>query len=172
MILISNLIIPIITLIVIIYGLYKKTNIFQSFTNGVEEGLKMTLNIFPTIFAMIISISVLTKSNIIIDLSKYLEPVFNMIRFPSELLPLSILRPISGTASLMAMNDILSTYGPDSNLGKIASVIQGSTDTTIYIIGLYFGSVGIKKTKYALAVGLLADLFCVIIAINIINIFY
>ncbi len=169
---ISNLIIPTIVLTIIIHGLIHKVNIFDSFLNGVKEGLKMVLELFPTILAMTISVGVLLKSNVIADLTKSLIPMFDALNLPKDLLPLAIMRPISGSSSLIIMNNILETFGPDSYIGRVASVIQGSTDTTIYIIGLYFGSIGIKKTKYALPVGLLADLSCIIIAIITVSILF
>ena len=170
--LISSLIIPTIVLVVIVHGLINQVNIFDSFIKGVKEGFKMTLDIFPTILAMIISINVLLKSNIIIDLTHVLSPLFKVLNIPSDIIPLALMRPISGSSSLIIMNNILMTLGPDSYIGRVASVIQGSTDTTIYIIGLYFSSVGIKKIKYALSVGLLADLSCIIIALIMVSLFF
>jgi len=167
-----NYIIPIIVLLVIIYGYYKKINIYESFINGVKEGINICYKLFPTIFALIISINVLIQSNIINDLTNILIPIFNILKFPKELFILSILRPISGSSSLIVLNEILKTNGPDSLIGRIASVIQGSTDTTIYIISLYFSSVGIKKIKYSLIVGLLADLACIILSITIVNLYF
>lgn len=167
---IANLLIPLIAMAVIIYGLYKKVNIYDSFINGVSEGLKMSLEIFPTIMAMVIAINIITSSGIINYLTEILSYPLNLIKFPSEILPIALLRPISSSASLIVMNDILKTYGPDSFLGMLASIIQGSTDTTIYILGMYFSSVGIKKIKYSLIVGLLADLSCIIIALIVLNI--
>ncbi len=169
---ISSFIIPIIVIIVIIHGLINKVSIFDSFIQGVKEGLKMTLDIFPTILAMIISINVLLKSNIIIDLTNLLNPILKIINIPKDIIPLALMRPISGSSSLIIMNNILVTQGPDTYIGRVASVIQGSTDTTIYIIGLYFSSIGIKKIKYALKVGLLADLSCIIIALVMVSIFF
>ena len=167
-----NYIIPIIVLLILIYGYYKRINIYDSFLIGVKEGIKIIINIFPTIFALIISINVLIKSNIINDLTNLIEQFLSLIKFPKELLTLSILRPISGSSSLIVLNNILKTNGPDSLIGKVASVIQGSTDTTIYIISLYFSSIGIKKIKYSLIVGLLADLACIIISILLVNIYF
>ena len=167
-----NYIIPIIVMIIIIYGYYKKINIYESFIDGVKEGIKICYNLFPTIFALIISINILIKSNIINDFTNMLIPIFTILRFPKELFIISILRPISGSSSLIVLNEILKVNGPDSLIGRIASVIQGSTDTTIYIISLYFSSVGIKKIKYSLIVGLLADLACIIISIIIVNIYF
>ena len=167
-----NLIIPIVVMTIIIYGLYQKIEIYEAFLEGVQEGLSMALKIFPTMFTMVIAIDVLVKSNIINDIVRFIEPVLNILNFPKELLSLSIMRPISGTSSLILMNDIFKTYGPDSYLGRIASIIQGSTDTTIYILGLYFSSIGIKKIKYSLIVGLLADLFAIIFSIIIVNLLF
>lgn len=167
--LIANLLIPLITIIVIIYGIYKKIDIYDSFINGINEGLKMSISIFSTIMSMVIAINLLISSNIIIDLTKYLKNFFELLNFPTEILPLALLRPVSSSASLVIMNDILKVYGPDSYLGYLASIIQGSTDTTIYILGMYFSSVGIKKIRYSLLVGLLADFACVIIAIIVVN---
>ena len=165
MIVVSRLIIPIITVFVIIYGLIKKVNIYDEFLEGVKEGLEISLNIFPSMFAIIIAVSVFTKSNLLNDLIS----LINIDIFPKEILPIAIMRPISSSSSLMLLNNILAIHGPDSVIGMISSIITGSTDTTIYIIAMYYASVGIKKIRYSLLVGLLADLACVIISILIIN---
>lgn len=165
---ISSMIIPIIVFVVIIYGLYKNINIYDSFIEGVKEGLSTCFQIFPTIFTMYLGINILLSSNIINDISKYLY----FLNIPLEIIPLALLRPISGSSSLIVMDNILKLYGPDSYIGRIASIIQSSTDTTIYIISLYFGSVGIKKIRYSLAVGLLTDLFCVIVSIIVVSLFF
>lgn len=168
----TNYIIPIIVIVIIGYGIYKKIDIFDIFLEGVKEGIKVSINLFPTIFAMVIAITILTNSNVIVDISKFLSPLFQKIHFPVELLPLGILRPISGSSSLVVLNNILSISGPDSFIGRVASVMQGSTDTTIYIISLYFSSIGIKKIKYSLIVGLLADLVSIILSVLIVGIYF
>ena len=167
-----NYLIPIIVIIILIYGLYKKVDIFESFLIGLKEGIKSTINLFPTIFAMIIAINLLTNSGFILDLSNTLKPIFNKISFPVEVLSLAILRPISGSASLSMLSEILNNYGPDSFIGRIASVMQGSTDTTIYIISLYFASIGVKKIKYSLIVGLLSDLISIILSVVIVTLIF
>ena len=121
---------------------------------------------------MTICINILIRSNIIKDIVKIIEPILNYLNYPTSLVPLAILRPISSSSSLVIMDNILKTHGPDSLIGRTASVLQGSTDTTIYILGLYFSSVGIKKTKYALIVGLLADLMAIIFSFYIINLLF
>jgi len=169
---ISNLIIPVIVLGIIIYGFRKKVNIYDEFLVGVREGLDISLKLFPTIFAMLLAIDILIKSNIINDLVNFLKPLLDILKFPHELFMLGFMRPISGSSSLVLLNDILKNVGPDSYVGRIASVIQGSTDTTIYIIGLYFSSIGIKKIKYSLIVGLMADIMAIILSVVVINILF
>ena len=165
-------IIPGIVFLIVFYGFYKKIDVYEAFISGVKEGLSMALKIFPTMFAMVISIDVLIKSNALNTLITLIEPICLRLSVPKEILPLAFIRPISGSSSLVLMIDLLKTYGPDSFIGRVASLIQGSTDTTIYIIGLYFSSIGIKKIKYSLIVGLLADLFAIILSILVVSYFF
>ena len=168
----SNYLIPAIVAIILIYAISKKIDIFDSFLHGVKEGIKTSINLFPTIFAMILAITLLTQSNIINELSSYLKPIFDKLNFPIETLPLAILRPISGSSSLIILDSIIAKYGADSFIGILSSVMQGSTDTTIYIIGMYFASIGIKKIRYSLVVGLLADLLSIIISLLVVTIYF
>ncbi len=162
----SNYIMPLIVLFVIIYGILKKIPIYDIFIEGAKESFDLVFKLFPCLLAMILSINIFLKSNII--------ELFQFISFiPNQILPMIIMRPISGTSSLAILTNIYEQFGPDSTLGILASYIQGTTDTTFYIITLYFGSIGIKKIKYALWVGLLADLISIsisLIALNFINI--
>ena len=167
-----HFIIPGIVFLIVFYGFYKKIDVYEAFISGVKEGLLMALKIFPTMFAMVISIDVLIKSNALNALITLIEPICFRLSIPKEILPLAFIRPISGSSSLVLMSDLLKTYGPDSFIGRVASLIQGSTDTTIYIIGLYFTSIGIKKIKYSLIVGLLADLFAIILSILVVSYFF
>ena len=121
---------------------------------------------------MTIAITIITNSNLIYDLSSFLEPILSLVHFPKEVLSLALLRPISGSSSLVLLGDILRKSGPDSFIGTLASVMQGSTDTTIYIISLYFASIGIKKTRYSLTLGLLADFVSVIISLIIVTLLF
>ena len=168
----ASIFIPFIVLTILIYGFYKKVDIYDKFTVGVVEGVKVAFKIFPTMFAMMICINVLIKSNIINDTVIFLKPLLSYFNYPSDLVPLAILRPISSSSSLVILDNILKMHGADSFIGRVASVLQGSTDTTIYILGLYFSSVGIKKTKYALIVGLLADFIAVVISIVVVNLLF
>lgn len=161
-----------IILIITIYGLIKKENIYDHFINGVEEAYECILKIFPNILGMILSVNILLKSNFINNILNIIKPVFQVLRIPVEIIPLALTRPISASSTLALLNDIYTNYGVDSFIGKLASIIQSSTDTTVYIIMLYFGSIGIKKIRHSLVVGLLADLSSVIISIIIANLFF
>lgn len=168
----TNFFIPFFVLMVIFYGLLKKIDIYDSFLKGVREGISLALTIFPVMFAMVMCVDILVKSNFLLDFVKIIGPILEVFKFPKELLPLAIMRPVSGSSSLILMNDIFMTYGADSYLGRVASVIQGSTDTTIYILGLYFASIKIKKTKYALIAGLFADFVAIALSIVVVNMLF
>ena len=172
MINISKILLPILVLIIIVYGLYKKVDIYEVFIMGVKEGLTMSINIFPTIFAMSLAINIIIKSNVLNVFIDFIFPLTDIFLIPKEVLPLSILRPISGSSTLILLDNILKVYTPDSFIGRVASIIQGSSDTTIYIIGLYFGSVGIKKIKHSLFVRLLSDFICVIISVFVVRLLF
>ena len=168
----SNLFIPLIVLFVIIYGYIKKINIYDAFIEGAQEGLPMIKNMFPSLLAMILAVNIFKNSGIIDFAFGFLKPLFLALNIPFEILPIAVMRPLSGSFGLALLNNIYSIYGPDSFVSILSSVIQGSSDTTIYIITLYFGTIGIKKIRYALWVGLLADLFMVIISLILVPLLF
>ncbi len=170
--LISSLIIPLLVLIILIYGIIKKVDIYDEFVDGSMESFKMILKIFPCLLAMILGINIFLKSGIIDLLYSLFKPFFNYIKIPIEVLPMMVMRPISGSSTLAILNNLFADFGPDSLIGRLASIIQGSTDTTFYVITLYFGSIGIKKIRYALWVGLFADLIGITASLIIVNIFF
>ena len=168
----SKIIIPLFVIFFITYGLRKKVDIYNSFLIGAKEGLVTCFNIFSAIIAMIFAINIFLNSGIITFLLGKVNFIFEALNIPLNILPMAILRPISGTASLAIMNDIFLNFGPDSYVGRLASVLQGCTDTTIYVIALYFGSVRISKTKHAVYTGLFADLAGIIAAFVLTNLFF
>lgn len=168
----SNLFIPIVVLVVILYGAYKKINVYDSFVSGAKEGLPMALSMFFSLLAMIFGVNIFLKSGVVDYFLEFLKPFLVLVRVPAEVLPVAIMRPLSGSFGLALLNDMYKVYGPDSFVSILASIIQGSSDTTLYVITLYFGTVGIKKIKYALWVGLLTDLFMVIIALILVPLFF
>ena len=170
--LISKIIIPLFVVGIILYGHHKKVDVYNSFLAGAKEGLLTSFNIFPAIIGMIFAINIFLNSGVIDFILGWLKSIFNLLNVPLSILPMALLRPISGTASLAIMNDIFANFGPDSYIGRLASVLQGCTDTTIYVLALYFGSVKISKTKHALGVGLFADLIGIIMAFILVSIFF
>ena len=169
---ISNLFIPFILVFVISYGLFKKTNVYESFISGVKDGFPLIMKMFPSLLAMILAINVFTNSGIVEDFFSFLKPALALLNIPFDILPIAIMRPISGSFGLALLNDLYTQYGPDSFISVLSSVIQGSSDTTIYIITLYFGTIGIKKIKYSLWAGLLADMAAVILSLIIVPLFF
>ncbi len=169
---IGNLFIPIVVFTIVIIAIIKKVNVYDEFVEGAKEGLGMGISIFPYLIGMIFGINILLKSEILNHLFIFLKPIFDFIKIPVEVLPMAIIRPISGNASFAVMIDIIKNYGVDSYLGRIVSVMQGATDTTIYVISLYFGSIGIKNIRYALKAGLFADFITLIMSIVLVSIFF
>ena len=170
--LISNLFIPVLVLIIVLYGALKKINVYDNFVEGAKEGLPMVLSMFSPLLAMILGINIFTNSGLIDEIFTFLKPLLFVLKVPLEILPIAVMRPLSGSFGLGLLNEMFTNYGPDNFLSIMASVIQGSSDTTLYIITLYFGTVGIKKIKYALWVGLLSDLAAVILSLIIVPLFF
>ena len=168
----SIIVIPLFVIIIVFYGFFKRINIYESFLKGAEEGLKLTFQIFPSIIAMVFAINIFIDSNFIPAVLGILKPVFDYVHIPIDVMPMALLRPISGSATLAYMNDIFIRYGPDSYLGRLVSILQGCTDTTVYVLALYFSSVGVRKTRYALPVGLFADFIGILAAFIITSIFF
>ena len=166
------MIIPLLVLFIIIYGYTKKIEIYDVFIEGVKESFSMIKTLFPTFIAMILAINLFINSGFLNFFLSLFKPLFNLINIPVEILPLAIVRPISGSASLAYLNSIFTQYGPDSFIGLLSSVLQGCTDTTFYIITLYFGSIGIKKIRYSLFAGLCADLIGITASIIIVNLLF
>ena len=153
----SYFIIPIVVMFVLVVAYIKKINAYDSFLLGAKEGVGLIYEVFPTLLATISIVSVLRGSGIITDLGEMVSNIFNIDKSNSELLPLILFKTISGSASLSVFSSVCSSYGPDSLVCKIGSVIHGSTDTTLYVLSLYFSSIGITKWKHALKCGLIAD---------------
>lgn len=168
---ISLLLIPVMIIGIILYGLYKKVDIYSSFVKGAKDGINSSISIFPFTVAMVFAVNIFLHSGILEALFSGVARVLGP-NIPVSIFPMAILRPISGSASQVIMTDIFKNFGPDSFIGRLASTLQGSTDTTFYVITLYFGSVGIKKIRYALKAGLFADLIGITASIIIVSIIF
>lgn len=161
----SSLFIPILVVFVIFYGFFKRINVYDSFVSGASEGIGMVKGMFPSLLSMIFAVNIFSNSGVVPFVFGFLKPALSVFSIPFEVLPIAALRPLSGSFGLASLSNLYRTFGPDSYVSILASVIQGSSDTTIYIITLYFGTIGIKKIRYALWAGLLADLVMVILSI-------
>lgn len=169
---ISVISIPLIILIVVTFGLKEKVNIFDVFIKGAKDGAKTVIELFPTLLCLFIAIGALRTSGIIDGIVKLINPFISLINFPAEVLPLAILRPISGSASMAIATDIITKYGVDTKIGLIASTIMGSTETTLYTIAIYTSCINVKKIRFVLYAALFADLIGMITSNFIINLIY
>ena len=162
---ISVFAVPIMILGIIVFGLIKKVKVYDSFLEGAKEGMVCTFNILPPLVGLVVAISMFRASGIIDMLSVALAPVLKIFFLPAEVLPLAILRPVSGSGSIAIITDIFKNCGPDSFAGRVASVMAGSTETTFYTLAVYFGAVNIKNTRHTLKSALLGDLTGIIMSV-------
>ena len=158
-------------LFIILYAFFKKVDVYDTFIEGVKESFSMITNLFPTFIAMILAVNLFTNSGVLDFVLSLINPILKKINIPGEIFPLALIRPISGSASLAYLNTIFSKFGPDSFVGLLGSVMQGCTDTTFYVISLYFGSIGIKKIRYSMFAALFADLVGIITSIIVVKLF-
>nr|WP_274364465.1 MULTISPECIES: spore maturation protein [unclassified Paenibacillus] len=149
--------IPVLIVFIPLYAAYKKVPVYESFTEGAKDGFETAIRIIPHLVGMMTAISIFRASGAMDMLINLVKPLVVPLGIPPEVLPLGILRPITGAGSLAYATDLIKQYGPDSFIARIAATVQGSTDTTLYVITVYFGAVGIRKAGYALRVGLFSD---------------
>lgn len=161
--------IPVILLVVPLIAVLRGVKVYETFVDGAEAGFATAVKTIPYLVAMLVAISIFRASGAMEVLVAFLSPVLNLVGLPAEVLPHAIMRPLSGGAALGIASDIIKTYGPDSFLGRLVSTMQGSCDTTFYVLTLYFGSVGIKKYRYSIISGLVADLTTLIASVFIVN---
>lgn len=154
---ISNLAIPAILFLIIGFGFLKKVKIYESFVEGARGGFEVAIKIIPFLVAILVAIGMFRASGAMDYFVAFISPLTNLIGLPAEALPVALMRPLSGSGTLGLVTEIMKTHGPDSFLGRLVSTMYGSTETTFYVLAVYFGSVGIKKTRHAVPAGLLAD---------------
>ncbi len=155
---ISDFILPAVIICIVGYGFIKKAPVFDLFLEGAKEGLCTSVQILPALVALMTAVGMIKASGALDSFTYALRPVAALLHLPQEVLPLALLRPISGSGALVIFQDILRQYGPDSLIGRIASVMQGSTETTFYTIAVYYGATKVQKTRHTLPAALTADL--------------
>ena len=141
---INHFIVPVIIGGIFLYGIYRGVNTFDAFLAGAKEGLSTVVSITPALICLLTAVAMFKASGALDVLSWGLGPLAEGLGLPREVIPLALLRPISGSGAMVLFNDILATYGPDSFIGRVASVMEGSTETTFYTIAVYFGAAGVK----------------------------
>ena len=165
--LISSWAIPVMITFIPLYAYTRKVPVYESFVEGAKDGFGTAIAIIPHLVGMMVAISVFRASGALDYFMGFIAPLLQGFGVPAEVLPLGLLRPLTGTGSLAYTTELIRTHGPDSLIGLIASTIQGSTDTTLYVLTVYFGAVGIRNGRYALKVGLFSDIVGFIAAIVI-----
>ncbi len=154
---ISTIIIPFIIVFIIAYGIIEKRNVYDIFIVGAKKGIKIVIELFPTLLAIFLAINLLKSSGIINFIVDLISPIFTALNIPIEIMPLAILRPISGSASMGIATNILQENGVDSKIGLITATIMGATETTFYTIALYISSIGVKKIRFTLFAALIIN---------------
>lgn len=160
---------PAIIILILTFGLVRKVPLYEVFTTGAKEGFKVSVSIIPYLVAIMVGISMFRASGIIEYLGQILSPVLSHLNVSADLIPLMIVRPMSGSAALGIFSDIAHSAGPEAFTTKLAAIMVGSSETTFYVLAVYFGSVGISKLRYALLVGILADIIGIASAILVCN---
>ena len=169
---ISTWIIPGLLSLILVHAIWNRVPVYETFVDGAKDGFSTAIGIIPHLVGMMVAVTIFRESGALEILTQLLEPLFHFFHFPKEIFPLAMLRPISGTGALALTTDLIATHGPDSFIGRLASTMQGSTDTTLYIITVYFGAVGIRKAGYAIKVGLFADFIGIVASILIVSLYF
>ncbi|HIV85355.1 MAG TPA: spore maturation protein [Candidatus Monoglobus merdigallinarum] len=163
--------VPCFIFLFLIFGFIKRIDVYDSFVSGAGMGLKSAIKIIPSLIGLMTAIAMLRESGCLEMIIRAISPLTELIHMPADIVPLSLLRPLSGSASLALVTDIFQNFGPDSVEGRIASIMMGSTETTFYTIAVYFGSAGIKNIRYTLAAALTADLCGIIMSVVLVQVF-
>ena len=161
--------IPFVLLVFLGWAALKKVKVYEVFVEGAKEGFPVALKIIPYLAAMLVAIGIFRASGAMDLLVSLLAPLTSLVGMPPETLPMAIMRPLSGSASLGIMTELMKAHGPDSFIGILASTMYGSSETTFYVLAVYFGAVGIKNTRHAVAAGVIADVAGMLAAVWIVR---
>ncbi len=160
----SVIVIPLVLLLFLSIALFKRVKVYDKFIEGAKEGFNVGVRIIPYLVGMLVAIAMFRASGALDVLTWLLRPVTELIGMPPEVLPMALMRPLSGSGSIGVMTELMKTYGPDSLIGFISSTMYGSSETTFYVIAVYFGAINVQKTRYTLPAGLTADAIGLIMA--------
>lgn len=169
---ISLCILPLIILIILAVGMFKKVSIYEEFVEGAKDGFTVAISILPYLVALIVAISMFRASGALDIMTSFLTPLLEICKIPTEVVPIMFTRSLSGSATLGLFSDIVATNGTESFVTKLAAIMVGSSETTFYVLTVYFGSVGIKKFRYSILTGILADIIGIVLAILVARVFF
>lgn len=164
---ISLWIIPLMILTALTWGIIKKVPVYETFIDGAKDGLKVSFEIVPYLIAIIVAVSMLRASGAIEIAQHLFSGILDWLKIPADVLPVMLIRSLSGSAVLGMFSDIANQFGPDSYASKLTAIMVGSSETTFYVLAVYFGSVGIKKFRHALLAGIFADIIGIIAAVAV-----
>lgn len=167
-----SLIMPVFAVTIIVFGLARRVPVFEAFLTGAREGAQTLLRIAPTILALIFAVGLLKSSGAVAVINRALAPAANAVGFPAEVVPMALLRPVSGSGSSALLMTVLQDYGPDSFAGRVASVLAGSSETTFFATTMYFGSVGVKKIRHTLLAAIAADVTAMLVSAATVRLFF
>lgn len=160
-----EIVVPLIIAALCVYGLVKRVNIFKSFVEGVKEGMHTVVFIAPTMIALLLAVGMLKASGLLSWIAEAIRPAAEAVGFPAELVPMGLLRPVSGSGATAILTGIYQDFGADSFLAKCASVVAGSTETTFYAVTMYYSAAGITKIRHTLFSALLADFTAIVLSV-------
>ena len=163
--------VPLAVVVFLVAGMVRKVSVFDAFLKGAKDGFSTVLTIVPAMVGLITAVSMLRASGMLECISRWISPLAQRLGFPSEIVPVALLRPVSGSGSTALIISVFEDLGPDSFAGRILSVMAGSTETTVYAIAVYYASVGIKKTRHTLVSGLCADFTAVVFSVLSVRVF-
>ena len=168
---VTSVILPLVTVLIVVFGIIKGFDVFDSLVTGAARGLQSAVKLLPPLMGLVLGVTMLRQSGALDVITKMLEPVAEITGIPVDVLPLTVLSPVSGSGSLTMYEQILKNFGPDSLEGRVASIIMGSTETTFYAVTVYYGSIGIKKSGCTVPAALLADMTSFIVSALSVNLF-
>lgn len=162
---ISLYILPMIILFIFSYGMYKKVPVYEEFVDGAKDGFKVSVTIIPYLVALIVAISMFRASGALDWIANLISPLLSLIQLPSDIVPIMLTRSLSGSATLGLFSELAANNGAEAFVTKLAAIMVGSSETTFYVLSVYFGAIGIKKFRYALLTGIIADITGIVLAI-------
>ena len=168
----TDFLIPLVLALVLLWGAVKKVPVFDTFVKGAKEGCGAAFSILPALVILMTAVAMFKASGALEFLIRLFSPLLETVGIPGEILPLALLRPVSGSGAMVFFNDLLQDYGPDSFLGRVASVLQGSTETTFYTVAVYYGSVGIRKTRHTIPSAMTADFAGLVLSVLTVRLFF